>query len=201
MRIFVGITGSSGVIYGGRLLRALERPDLDVTTCISDGAVDVMRAEELSATGGMDRAGVIKGFGERHGLTRSLERLVEPGDMANEFASGSAMADAAVVCPCSMSSLASVANGITRNLIHRVADVMLKESRPLALVPRETPLSEIHLRNMLAARRAGALLIPAMPAYYHHPRTIEDLADFVAGKVLDSIGVSHELFRRWQGTG
>ena len=144
---------------------------------------------------------VVAHFAERYGLSHSLENLAAPQEMGNELASGSSLAEAAIVCPCSMSSLACIASGVTRNLIHRVADVMLKESRTLALVPRETPLSDIHLRNMLRVRRAGALLVPAMPAYYHRPETIDDLADFVAGKVLDAAGIRHELFRRWQGEG
>ena len=98
-----------------------------------------------------------------------------------------------------MSTVAGIAAGITSNLIHRVADVMLKESRPLVIVPRETPLSEIHLRNMLTLRRAGVQVVPAMPAFYIHPGSIDDLVDFVVGKVLDVLGIGHELFDRWEG--
>ncbi|GBE58441.1 putative aromatic acid decarboxylase [bacterium BMS3Abin01] len=201
MKIFVGISGASGTIYGGRLLRALEGLGHEVTTCFSDGAVQVIRAEEGDDDVSPSRQEVIARFAERYGLSHSLAQPAAPQEMGSEMASGSSLVEAAVVCPCSMSSLACIASGVTRNLIHRVADVMLKESRILALVPRETPLSDIHLRNMLRVRRAGALLVPAMPAYYHHPETIDDLADFVAGKVLDAIGVRHELYRRWQGEG
>src|SRR5450759_2148873 len=121
--------------------------------------------------------------------------------MADVFASGSSLAGAAIICPCSMSTLASIAAGVTRNLIHRVADVMLKERRPLVMVPRETPLSEIHLENMLKLARMGVRMIPAMPAFYSQPRSIDDLVNFVVGKVLDSLGIENALYQRWSGTG
>lgn len=219
MKIFVGISGASGSIYGGRLLKALTESGIDITACVSDGALEVMRYEEKLDIGGspaaasvarsaasplsgsdINRDAVTAAFFERHGISSDDVGLAGPCDMANAFASGSSLADAAVICPCSMSTLASVASGVTRNLIHRVADVMLKESRPLALVPRETPLSEIHLRNMLRVKRAGALLIPAMPGFYHQPEMIDDLVDFVVGKVLDSLGIHNNLFERWQGS-
>lgn len=205
MKIFVGISGASGSIYGGRLLKALTQSVNEITVCISDGAVEVMRAEERLGAGdssgheSLGREAVIEAFLARHGLDGSGFELAEPGEMASAFASGSSMAQAAIICPCSMSTLASIAAGVTRNLIHRVADVMLKESRPLVLVPRETPLSEIHLKNMLDVKRAGALVVPAMPAFYHHPQSIEDLVDFVAGKVLDVLRIRNELFDRWEG--
>jgi 4-hydroxy-3-polyprenylbenzoate decarboxylase len=200
MKIFVGISGASGSIYGGRLLHALTESGNNVTVCISDGALEVMRFEEkLSVGEGALREELTTAFLERHAVESSEIELADPRQIASAFASGSSLAEAAVICPCSMSSLASIASGVSRNLIHRVADVMLKESRTLALVPRETPLSEIHLRNMLRARRAGALLIPAMPGFYHHPETVDDLVDFVVGKVLDSLGIDNDLFERWQG--
>ena len=200
MKIFVGISGASGSIYGGRLLRALTGSEYEITACISDGAVEVMREEEgFPVSGDEGRAPVIQSFLSRYEPGAGNLRLAEPDDMASSFASGSSLADAAIICPCSMSTLACVAAGVTRNLIHRVADVMLKESRPLVMVPRETPLSEIHLRNMLAVRRAGALVVPAMPGFYHHPQTVEELVDFVVGKVLDSLRIPNELYERWEG--
>ena len=205
MKIFVGISGASGSIYGGRLLKALTQSVNEITVCISDGAVEVIRAEEqlgVRDSSGHESSGreaVIKAFLARHGLDGSELELAEPGEMTSAFASGSSMAQAAIICPCSMSTLASIAAGVTRNLIHRVADVMLKEAKPLVLVPRETPLSEIHLKNMLDVKRAGALVVPAMPAFYHHPQSIEDLVDFVAGKVLDVLRIRNELFDRWEG--
>jgi 4-hydroxy-3-polyprenylbenzoate decarboxylase len=202
MKIFVGISGASGVIYAGHLLKSLENLGHSVTACFSDGAIEVVRAEGLGAgdigeaTG---REAIIERFDAYYNLDGGLRDTIHPEDMGHAFASGSHQAEAAVVCPCSMSSLACIAAGVTRNLIHRVSDVMLKESRPLILVPRETPLSEIHLRNMLRLRHAGAIILPAMPAFYQGPETIDDLADFIAGKALDNLGVGHELFKRWEG--
>lgn len=202
MELFIGISGASGAIYAGRLLRALQDLGHDVTACFSDGAVEVISAEgpaaeRIEAPEGRDE--IVRLFDARYGLDSAARETAEPGEMGHAFASGSYRAQAAVICPCSMSSLASIAAGVTRNLIHRVADVMLKESKPLVLVPRETPLNQIHLRNMLEVSRAGARIVPAMPAFYQHPETVEDLADFIAGKVLDSLGIEHELFNRWQG--
>lgn len=197
----MGISGASGAIYGGRVLKALVDSGNDVTVCLSDGALEVIRLEERPGAGQGVRASrevVTETFFQHYGLTgASLPQVALPGEMGHAFASGSHLAAAAIICPCSMSTVASVAAGVTGNLIHRVADVMLKESRPLVVVPRETPLSEIHLRNLLTLKQAGALVVPAMPAFYQHPQSIEDLVDFIAGKVLDVLGISHELFSRW----
>lgn len=204
MRIFVGITGASGQIYAGRLLKALHTTGEDVTACFSSGAVEVIRREELAQPGATDppaasgsREAVIETFLSRYEVPPGGISLASPEDMGNIFASGSSLAGAAAICPCSMSSLGSIASGVTRNLIHRVADVMLKEGRRLVLVPRETPLSQIHLRNLLTVSRAGARVVPAMPAFYHQPATMEDLVDFVVGKALDQLEIPHELFQRW----
>lgn len=201
MKIFVGISGASGQAYGGRLLKALVDGNLDVTACFSNAAIEVVKAEELvgSETAQAPRDRVIEAFLERYGLSSGDIKNVPPGEMSSLFASGSALAEAAVVCPCSMSSLACMAAGITRNLIHRAADVMLKEARPLVVVPRETPLSEIHLENMLRLKKAGAQIVPAMPGFYHHPQTVDDMTAFVAGKILDVLKIPHELFERWKG--
>lgn len=202
MKIFVGISGASGSIYGGRLLKVLKEAGHDVTACVSGGAVQVMRFENQSGASGMNEAtreSVIDSFLSANGMDAGSIRLVAPDNMGEAYASGSSLGDAAVICPCSMSTVAGIAAGITSNLIHRVADVMLKESRPLVIVPRETPLSEIHLRNLLTLRRAGAQIVPAMPAFYIHPASIDDLVDFIVGKVLDVLGIRHELFNRWEG--
>ncbi len=204
MKIFVGISGASGSIYGGRLLKALMDGGHDVTACFSDGAVEVIRQEEQAA--GLEmltapREMVLESFFDRHGLDpHGLAELVLPESMGSTFASGSALLEAAFVCPCSMSSVGSIAAGVTRNLIHRVADVMLKEGRPLVVVPRETPLSLVHLRNLLTLKEAGAGVVPAMPGFYHNPGTIEDLVDFVVSKALDVVGIGNDLFRRWEGS-
>jgi 4-hydroxy-3-polyprenylbenzoate decarboxylase len=197
MKLFIGISGASGTIYGAGLLRALQQTRHEVGVCVSSGAVEVIREEEGILA--LAREDVISEFFHRHGVDVGAEDVIDPSDMASAFASGSSLAEAAVVCPCSMSTLASMAAGITRNLIHRTADVMLKEGRPLVVVPRETPLSEIHLKNMLTLRSAGAHIVPAMPAFYQQPRSIDDLVDFIAGKVLDVLRIEHTLFQRWGG--
>ncbi len=202
MKIFVGISGASGAIYGGRLLRALTGDVHEVSVCFSDAAVEVVRHEEFDA--GLELLGapaeqVLEAFFSRHGISPRRLEIVLPGNIGHAFSSGSALADAAVVCPCSMSTIAAIASGISGNLIQRVADVMLKESRPLVVVPRETPLNEIQLRNLYRVKKAGAQIVAAMPAFYHNPQTVEDLADFIVGKVLDVLGVDHQLFRRWEG--
>jgi 4-hydroxy-3-polyprenylbenzoate decarboxylase len=120
-------------------------------------------------------------------------------DIGASIASGSFRVEAMAVVPCSMGTLAKLAHGFSSNLLERAADVMLKERRPLVIVPRETPLSTIHLENMLALSRAGAMIVPAMPAFYNRPQTVEDMVAFVAGKVLDLLGVEHGLYRRWEG--
>ena len=127
-----------------------------------------------------------------------MVRIWEQGDYSAPYASGSSRGqDAVVVCPCSMATVGTIAGGAEANLIHRAAAVQLKEGRKLVLVPRETPLSDIHLENLLRVRRAGAMVLPAMPGFYHLPRTIDDLVDFVAGRVLDAIGVDQAMTERW----
>ncbi len=125
--------------------------------------------------------------------------VYEPGDLAAPPSSGSSGPDAVVVCPCSMSSAAHIALGTSRHLVHRAADVALKERRPLVLVPRETPLSSIHLRRLLEASEAGAAIVPAMPAFYHRPATLQDAVDHVVGKVLTTLGLEQALFPPWDG--
>lgn len=128
-------------------------------------------------------------------------RLIPHNDLAASAASGSSLVKAMIVCPCSMGTLARIAAGVSGNLIERAADCMLKERRPLVLVPRETPLSTIHLQNMLRLSKAGAVILPAMPAFYHKPSSVEEMVDFVAGKVLDVLGVENNLFKRWKKEG
>jgi len=121
------------------------------------------------------------------------------GNLGATVASGSAKSDGMVVVPCSMKTLSGITHGSSRNLIERAADVTLKERRPLILVPRETPMNLIHLRNMVSASEAGAIMLPAMPAFYQNPKTFEDLADFIAGRILDLLGIEQDLFPRWEG--
>jgi 4-hydroxy-3-polyprenylbenzoate decarboxylase len=194
-RVFVALTGASGSVYGLRLVEQLCLNNIEVTFTASCSGTQVCREETgLDLSGDPDRAA------ERlyaHLEVRTGLEMVHPDDMFCPAASGSAAPDAMIVVPCSMGTLARIACGISGNLIERAADVMIKERRPLLLVPRETPLSAIHLENMLRLSRAGAQIIPAMPAFYHQPDSVIDMVDFVVGKVLDQLSVEHELYRRW----
>lgn len=147
----------------------------------------------------LDRTGLSDALERRFGVRVRNGRLLQyrSNDFTAQIASGSSASDAMVVAPCSMKTLAGIASGASLDLIQRAADVMLKEGRPLVLVPRETPLNAIQIENMLALSRLGVHIVPAMPAFYHRPERIEDLVDFVVGKVLNVLGVEHDLFRPW----
>ncbi|MDP3013937.1 MAG: UbiX family flavin prenyltransferase, partial [Candidatus Subteraquimicrobiales bacterium] len=137
----------------------------------------------------------------RFGLSAADEQLeyIDCQNLNSSICSGSYKVEGMIICPCSMATLASIASGISSNLLERAADVTLKEARPLVVVPRETPLNQIHLKNMLKLSQAGALIVPAMPAFYHQPKNIEDLVSFVVGKVLDIFKIEHNLYKRWEG--
>ncbi|HMK48954.1 MAG TPA: UbiX family flavin prenyltransferase [Thermodesulfovibrionales bacterium] len=187
----VGITGASGSIYGIRLIRELARKKHRVEVVVTRAGKMVMK-EELGTSGFEEM--------EKLGLSdvRKQIKIWENDNFEAPFMSGSSSPEAVVVCPCSMGKLAAIANGISSNLIERTADVALKEGRQLILVVRETPLSLIHLENMVKAARAGAQILPAMPAFYHHPRTIDDMVDFMTGKILGLLKIKHELFKGWR---
>jgi 4-hydroxy-3-polyprenylbenzoate decarboxylase len=193
--LVLALTGASGSIYGVRLCRALLDAGCRVTLLLTPTGAAVLK-EECGLDWRGDEATVTAAvqayYGER-------ERLAYHGadNLFAAVASGSSTADAMVVCPCSMGSLGRIAAGLSSTLLERVADVILKEGRTLLLVPRETPLSAIHLENMLKLARLGVRLVPPMPAFYHHPQSLEDLVDFVVGKVLDQLGVEHRLYKRW----
>lgn len=191
MHILLAITGASGAIYGLRLAEELLRSGQRITLVTSDSGAEVCRFETGLA---LDDAELLK---QRWSLPEAALTLRGANDLWAPEASGSAAPEAMVVAPCSMGTIGRVAAGISGNLIERAADVMLKEARPLILLPRETPLSSIHLENMLKLSRAGARIVPAMPAFYQRPVTMDDLVDFVVGKLLDQLGISHSLFRRW----
>jgi 4-hydroxy-3-polyprenylbenzoate decarboxylase len=194
-RVFVALTGASGSVYGLRLVEQLCLNGIAVTFTASCSGTQVCREET-----GLDLSGDPAKAAQRLYAHLEVEtglEMVHPDDLFCPAASGSAAPDAMIVAPCSMGTLARIACGISGNLIERAADVMLKERRPLLLVPRETPLSAIHLENMLRLSRAGALIIPAMPAFYQRPESVIDMVDFVVGKVLDQLGVEHDLFKRW----
>lgn len=193
--VFVAMTGASGSVYGLRLVEQLCLNGIKVTFSASCSGTQVCREET-----GLDLSGDLDGAGRRLYAHLEIESgiiLVHPEDLFCPAASGSAAPDAMIVAPCSMGTLARIACGVSSNLIERAADVMIKEHRPLLLVPRETPLSPIHLENMLRLSRTGVQIIPAMPAFYHRPDSVMDMVDFVVGKALDQLGVEHELYKRW----
>jgi 4-hydroxy-3-polyprenylbenzoate decarboxylase len=194
--LLVAITGASGSVYGLRLTTELLRKGCRVSLLLSEPGRQVLNYETglaWSHDPGERRRQICEHF-----ATARIDSL-DNTDLFAAAASGSSAPDAMVVCPCSMGTVGRVAAGLGGTLLERAADVMLKERRPLLLVPRETPLSTIHLENLLRLARAGAVVIPAMPAFYHAPLSIDDLVDFVVGKVLDQLGVEHELFKRWSG--
>ncbi|HSO06538.1 MAG TPA: flavin prenyltransferase UbiX [Pelomicrobium sp.] len=194
--VTVAFTGASGMPYGVRLLECLLAAGTRVYLLYSQVAQVVARQEmELALPGRAAEAEAY--FAERFGAAPAQLRAFGREEWFAPVASGSNPADAMVVCPCTMGTLAAVAAGLSDNLIQRAADVMLKERRPLVLVPRETPFSAIHLENMLKLARAGAVILPANPGFYHHPKTVDDLVDFVVARVLDHLGVAHTLMPRW----
>lgn len=194
----VGITGGSGAPYALRLLNALVGAGHEVHAVISPAGEKVMQLESGIGMGKTlrEKQAAIMRAGEIHEGPGVL-RLFDHMNLAAPISSGSFRWSGMVVVPCSTGTLGRIASGISSNLIERAADVALKERRPLILVPRETPLSEIHLRNMLTLRRAGADILPAMPAFYHRPRTIADMVDMIVGRILDRLGVENALFYRW----
>lgn len=199
MRVFLGVTGASGAIYAGHALRALTGAGCDVGLCVSDAGAQVVNHELLGAGPRPpdDPALAVRDFVERYARPEGTVTVLGLNDLTAPFASGSSLAPAALVAPCSGSTLAAIAHGTSRNLIQRCADVMLKERRRLVLMTRETPLSLIAIENMAAVTRAGAVVMPAMPGFYGLPRRVEDLVDFMVAKALDHLGVPNELLARW----
>ncbi len=195
--ICLALTGASGMPYGLRLIECLLAAGCRVQLLYSQAAQVVARQEvdlELPTRPAEARAALLARY-----PAVDPEKLAVFGreEWFAPVASGSNPPDAMVVCPCSMGTLAAIAQGLADNLIERVADVVLKEGRKLILVPRETPLSAIHLENMLRLARAGAVILPPSPGFYHHPETVADVVDFVVARVLDQLAVPHALLRRW----
>ncbi|HAK54229.1 MAG: UbiX family flavin prenyltransferase [Vicinamibacterales bacterium] len=194
----VAVTGASGAFYATRTLAALLERGYRIELVVSDFGRRLL-TEELGPAAAADR--LLPYLTETYG--RSVERgtlaLHSNKDLGAGIASGSHECDGMVIVPCSMKTLAGVAHGLSRSLVERAADVMLKERRPLVLVPRETPMSLPQLRNMVACAEAGAHLLPAMPAFYQGPQRLEDLADFMTGKILSALGLSHDLYPPWKG--
>ncbi len=184
-RIVVAVTGASGAIYGVRLLQRLaDTPDIETHVVVSSsGALTAMQELDLK------RADLEAMAAVAHGVR----------DIGASIASGSFDADAMVIAPCSMKTLAAIANGYSDNLVSRAADVMLKQRRRLVLLARETPLNLAHLRNMVAVTEMGAIVMPPVPAFYQHPKTVDDLVDETVGRVLDLIGIASPSMQRWSG--
>ena len=194
MRVFLGISGASGAPYTARLVEVLARADVELGICASTAGIEVL-ATELYGNARLSR-------------DETLERLLEtarggnitvyePNDWKAPYASGSAKVDAYIICPCSMGTLGTIASGAMSNLIHRAASVALKEERRLVLMPRETPLSTIHLRNMLTVKEAGATVLFLAPGFYHGAESVNDLVNFIAGRAVDLIGLNVDLVKRW----
>lgn len=221
----VAITGASGVTYAIRLIETLTTTGCDVQLSISQAAVAVLK-EELDLkinldTFSLSMLGIEIGDGSNQddklrrlrflsGIASEQSNVLsvasgEPGkifycdhrDLASTIASGSFRTDGMIVCPCSGATLGAIASGAGTNLIHRAAEIHLKERRPLVLVPRETPLSRVYLDNLRRADEAGAVILPAMPGFYHNPKVIQDLVDFVVGRICDQLGIANNLIERW----
>jgi 4-hydroxy-3-polyprenylbenzoate decarboxylase len=197
-RVAIAITGASGALYAVRTMAALLERGCRLEVVVSDYGRRLLR-DELGEAAAVDKLPEYLAAKYGEGTRRGTYTLHSNKDLGARIASGSQDCEGMVVVPCSMKTLAGIAHGLSRNLVERAADVMLKERRTLIVVPRETPMSLPQLRNMVACAEAGALLMPAMPAFYQMPETLDHLADFMAGKVLSALGFSHELYPSWQG--
>jgi flavin prenyltransferase len=193
--VVMAITGASGAPYAVRLLEQLLVAGQRVQLIVSSHGLRLLATETEIAS--------IEALRESVGVTRwdALVTLFDDGDRGAAPASGSARNRGMVVCPCSMGTLSAISQGTSRSLVERAADVALKERRPLVLVPRETPYSAIHLENMLRLTRAGAVVLPASPGFYHRPTTMSELVDFVVARVLDHLGIEHLVGKRWDSQG
>jgi flavin prenyltransferase len=196
--IAVAVTGASGAVYATRTMAALLERGCHLEVVISDYGRRLLR-DELGESAAADK--LLDYLASKYGdiVRRGTHTLYSNRDLGAKIASGSQGCEGMVVVPCSMKSLAGIANGLSRNLVERAADVMLKERRRLIIVPRETPMSLPQLRNMVLCAEAGAMIMPAMPAFYQMPKTLDHLADFMAGKILSSLGFDHELYPSWEG--
>lgn len=197
-RYFVGITGASGHAYAAALVRALLAADFGVDLCVTASGAKVLRHELGIGAGTLAelRAALPQWLGPE---ASAGVRVYPPEAVEAPASSGTALTRGVILCPCSMGTLARVAAGFSSNLVERAADVALKEGRTLLVVPRETPLSIIHLENLLRLARLGAIVLPAAPGFYHHPRSVDDLVQHVVGKIMDRLGLAHARGARWKG--
>ena len=196
--VALAVTGASGALYAVRTLAELLSRGVHVELVVSDYGRRLLR-DELGETASVER--LMAYLSAKYGpqVSTGAFTLHSNRDLGATIASGSQGCTAMVVVPCSMKTLAGIAHGLSRNLVERAADVMLKEHRPLVIVPRETPMSLPALRNMVLCAEAGAVVLPAMPAFYQLPKTLDDLADFMAGKILSAVGFEHQLYPAWTG--
>jgi flavin prenyltransferase len=198
--IALAVTGASGALYAVHTLAALLSQGCCVDLVLTDYGRRLLR-DELGDMTSPDRLGeyLLARFGES--VRRGEYVLHNNKDLGGKLASGSQACEAMVVVPCSMKTMAAIAHGLSRSLVERAADVMLKERRPVVIVPRETPLSLPQLRNLVLCAEAGAIVLPAMPGFYQRPKSIDDLADFIAGKILSVLGFEHGLYPAWKDDG
>ncbi|MFQ5900436.1 MAG: UbiX family flavin prenyltransferase [Thermodesulfobacteriota bacterium] len=200
--ITIAITGASGSVYGIRLLEVLLNQGFSINLIISPTGMIILK-EELGLKWDGEAKDVERRVNEYFKLSSTPRgedrqiRYFSPDDLLAPISSGSYLQEKMVICPCSMGTLSRISHGYSGNLIERAADVFIKEGRCLVMVPRETPLSLIHLENMLRLSTLGVCMVPAMPAFYHKPEDINDLINFVAGKVLDVLGIENDLYKRW----
>ena len=193
----IAMTGASGSIYGVRLLKYLLQHGHKVYLTITREGKIILKDEVGYSWDGNERLIEKKIKRDLHISKANLQYFNEE-NFLSPISSGSSMIDAMIVIPCSMKTLSGIAHGYSNNLIERAADVMIKEGRTLILVPRETPLNTIHLKNMLSLSEAGVKIIPPMPAFYNHPVNIDQIVDFIIGKILDSLGIENMLYKRWK---
>ncbi len=196
--IALAITGASGALYATRTMAARLERGCHVELIVSDYGKRLLR-DELGDQAAVDKLLPFLESAYGEAVRNGTFTLYSNKDLGAKIASGSQSCDSMVVVPCSMKTLAGIAHGLSRNLVERAADVMLKERRTLIIVPRETPMSLPQLRNMVLCAEAGAMIMPAMPAFYQLPRTLEDLSNFMAGKILSALGFQHELYPAWKG--
>src|SRR3989338_7597994 len=199
-KIIVGVTGASGALIGERLIRSLLEGGNEVHAVMSASGAKVFD-EELGVRLGTTPVEIQKNLLKHYRAVKGAENrffAAAADDFAAKISSGASKADAMVIAPCSMSTVGSIAHGVTMNLIHRAARVSIKEKRALVLVPRESPLSPIHLKNLLYLSEIGVHIVPATTAFYHRPKTVEEMVDFTVGRVLDLLKIEHRLFKRWR---
>jgi 4-hydroxy-3-polyprenylbenzoate decarboxylase len=196
--VAIAITGASGAVYATRTLAALLARRVHVELVVSDYGRRLLR-DELGEQASVERLHDFLAAKYGDAVAGGTFTLHSNRDLGATIASGSHGCSGMAIVPCSMKTLAAVAHGLSRNLIERAADVMLKEQRRLVIVPRETPMSLPQLRNMVLCAEAGAMILPAMPAFYQRPQTLDDLADFIAGKILSALGFEHDLYPPWTG--